>query len=145
LTTPFRLLAATATCAAAGGIAVGLAVARVAYPALELVFSGGMTVIGQPIAYPDGAPDVTAAIVAMQPGQTTGPHRHDAPLFAYMLEGELTVDYGADGTRTYHAGDGFLEAFRTVHDGTNTGDGVARVLAVFIGADGVANTVTGAD
>ena len=78
----------------------------------------------------------------MQPGEATGWHRHDAPLFAYMLAGELTVDYGGDGRRVYRAGDAFLEAFKSEHNGTNTGAEVAQVLAVFMGAEGVANTVS---
>ena len=58
-----------------------------------------------------------------------------------MLEGEITVDYGADGRRTYTAGDGFLEAYRTDHNGMNAGSEPAKVLAVFAGAEGVRNTV----
>ena len=77
----------------------------------------------------------------MIPGQSTGVHSHSVPLFAYMLEGELTVDYGEDGTRTYHAGDAFIEAFQTPHNGTNTGNGNARVLAVFAGSETAPNTV----
>jgi len=64
-------------------------------------------------------------------------HRHDAPLAAYVLEGEITVDYGDKGTKTYTKGDAFVEAFQSPH----TGDGIARILAVFAGSDRVANTV----
>jgi quercetin dioxygenase-like cupin family protein len=58
-----------------------------------------------------------------------------------MLEGEITVDYGAKGTRTYRKGDALIEAIDVLHNGRNTGSGVARVLAVFMGAEGVPNTV----
>ena len=84
---------------------------------------------------------VTAAIVTMVPGQETGWHAHDAPLFAWMLDGELTVDYGPDGSRVYRKGDALLEAFRTRHNGRNSGTENTRLLAVFIGAEGVANTL----
>jgi quercetin dioxygenase-like cupin family protein len=140
---PARLSRTVAVAAVAGatGLAIGFAAAKSTYPPVEVLLQTGKTVIGQEIAYPAGTPQVTAAIVTMQPGETTGWHRHDAPLFAYMLAGELSVDYGADGTRTYRAGDAFLEAFRSEHDGTNTGAEAARVLAVFMGAEGVKNTV----
>jgi quercetin dioxygenase-like cupin family protein len=144
---PARLSRTVAVAAVAGaaGLAIGFAAARSTYPPVEVLLQTGQTVIGQEIAYPGGTPEVTpqvtAAIVTMQPGETTGWHRHDAPLFAYMLAGELSVDYGPDGTRTYRAGDAFLEAFKSEHDGTNTGAEVARVLAVFMGAKGVKNTV----
>ncbi len=140
---PARFGRTFAIAAIAGGVglAVGFAAAKVAYPPVEVLLETDKTVIGQTIAYPAGTPQVTAAIVTMQPGEATGWHRHDAPLFAYMLAGELTVDYGADGTRVYHAGDAFLEAFKSEHDGTNTGAEAARVLAVFMGAEGVEDTV----
>lgn len=123
------------------GIVAGAALGRATYPPLEVLLSSSETVLGQPIAYPEGLPLVTAAIVTMAPGQETGWHTHPVPLFAWMLEGELTIDYDPDGTRVYRSGDAFLEAFRTRHDGRNTGDGEARILAVFMGAAGVANTV----
>jgi len=127
--------------AGAVGLCSGLALGRSSYPPLDVLLSGSETVLGQEIAYPAGTPVVTAAIVTMLPGQETGWHVHDAPLFAWMLNGELTVDYGPDGERTYRAGDAMLEAFRTRHNGRNSGEQDARLLAVFMGARGVANTV----
>jgi len=111
------------------------------YPPLDVLLSSTETVIGQPIAYPEGQAKITAAIVTMVPGQKTGWHKHNVPLFAYMLEGELTVDYGENGMKTYREGDSLIEAFQTSHNGENTGAGNARILAVFAGAEGVANTV----
>jgi quercetin dioxygenase-like cupin family protein len=100
------------------------------------------TILDQPISYPTKGPaKITAAIVVMQPGEETGWHKHDVPLFGYILEGEVTVDYGAQGTRVYRAGDAVMEAIDLAHNGRNSGKGVARLLAVFMGAEGVANTV----
>jgi quercetin dioxygenase-like cupin family protein len=50
--------------------------------------------MGQEIVYPAGKPNITAAVVTIQPQESTGWHLHDAPLFAMILDGELTVDYG---------------------------------------------------
>lgn len=103
----------------------------------------GKTILGQPFAYPAGKPaKVTAVIVTMQPGDQTGWHKHEVPLFAYILEGEVSVDYGAHGTRVYRNGDALMEAIDTAHDGRNTGSGVSRILAVFMGAQGVPNTIS---
>jgi quercetin dioxygenase-like cupin family protein len=116
--------------------------AREAGEEVTALIGTGKTVLGQIISYPTGAPaKVTAAIVAMPPGAETGWHQHDVPMFCYMLEGEITVDYGAKGTRTYRKGDALIEAVDVRHNGRNTGSGVARVLAVFMGAEGVPNTV----
>ncbi|WP_299888996.1 cupin domain-containing protein [uncultured Ruegeria sp.] len=117
------------------------ALARDTYPPVDVLLQTDSSVIGEPLEYPDGTPQITMAIVTMQPGQETGVHRHDAPLAAYVLEGEITVDYGDKGTKTYTKGDAFVEAFQSPHTGANTGDGIARILAVFAGSDNVANTV----
>jgi quercetin dioxygenase-like cupin family protein len=99
------------------------------------------TILGQPIAYPTEAPaKVAATIVTMAPGEETGWHRHDVPMFGYILEGEVTVDYGAKGTRVYRQGDTIIEAVDVPHNGRNGGVGPARILAVFMGAEGVPNT-----
>jgi quercetin dioxygenase-like cupin family protein len=116
--------------------------ARETGEAVTPLLSTDRTVLGQSLAYPTGAPaKVSAQIVSMQPGAETGWHRHDVPLFGYMLEGELTVDYGAEGTHVYRRGDALMEAVDVPHNGRNTGSGVARILAVFMGANGTADTV----
>ncbi len=118
-----------------------------AYPAVTReavtpLLSTGKTVLGQTISYPTGAPaKVTSGIIILQPGEKTGWHVHDVPLFGYMLDGEITVDYGAEGTRVYRKGDALMEAIGTAHNGRNSGTGVARLLSVFMGADGVPDTV----
>ena len=104
------------------------------------VLATGETILGQPIAYPEASAHVTAVIVTLPPGVSTGLHRHPVPLFGYMLEGELTVTYEGAGERTYRPGDALMEAIDTPHDGRNTGTGDVRILAVFIGADGIPNS-----
>lgn len=116
--------------------------AQDSYPPVEVLLQTDTTVIGQPIVYPEGPAQITVAIVTMQAGQQTGWHLHEAPLAAHMLEGELTVDYGADGTRVYRKGDTLVEALGSRHQGTNTGTGIARIFAVFAGAAGTPNTVS---
>src|SRR6266850_4885068 len=103
-------------------------------PEVGMVLSTGSTVTGEPIRYPTGAPaQITAVEITLQPGQQTGWHIHPVPVFGYILEGELTVDYGAKGERTYLKGDGFAEAMNEAHNGRNTGPHPVKILAVFIG------------
>ncbi|NVO57867.1 cupin domain-containing protein [Rhodobacteraceae bacterium B1Z28] len=123
-------------------LAASPVIARDTYPPVEVLLQTETSVIGEPLEYPEGTPQITMAIVTMKPGQKTGWHRHEAPLAAYILEGEITVDYGDVGRKTYNEGDALIEAFRSPHAGENTGDGIVRILAVFAGADGVSNTVT---
>lgn len=106
------------------------------------LLASGETIVGEKIAYPAGAPaKVTAAILTLTPGASTGWHTHGVPAFGYILEGELTVDYGEKGVRVYQAGDALLEAIDVAHDGRNSGKGPMRILAVFMGAEGLATSV----
>ena len=120
---------------------VGAVHAETSYPPVDVLLQTETTIIGQPIVYPDGPAQITVAIVTMEAGQATGWHRHEAPLTAHMLEGELTVDYGPDGTRVYREGDTLVEALGSGHNGPNTGEGIARIFVVFSGAVGTPNTV----
>ena len=105
---------------------------------VRTVLSTESTVTGEPIRYPSGAPaQITALEITLQPGQQTGWHTHPVPLFGYILEGELTVDYGAKGQRVYRKGDGLAEAMNESHNGRNLGASPVKILAVFIGMEGV--------
>lgn len=105
------------------------------YPAVPLL-STGTTILGEKIRYPAGDAKVTAAIVTLAPGARTVLHTHDVPLYAYILEGELTVDYGTHGKRTYKQGQSLMEAMAVPHYGLNTGPTIMRLLGVYMGADG---------
>ncbi len=109
---------------------------------LTLLDKQPATVLGQPLAYPTAVPaQVSSVIVTLLPGQETGLHRHDAPMYAYILEGAVTVEYQGAGTKVYPAGTALMEAVGTVHNGKNLGSVPVRILTVNIGAEGVANTV----
>ncbi len=135
--------AAIAACSAALLCAATARADDVSYASLVApVLAGSETVIGEALTYPTGAPaKVTAVVVTVPPGGETGWHKHPVPLFGYILEGTLTVDYGAFGKRAYQAGEGLLEAMASPHNGRNTGTVPVRILAVYIGADGQANAV----
>ena len=113
---------------------------------VSTLLASGKTIVGEQIVYPEGAPaKVTSVIVTMGQGEQTGWHTHGVPVFGYILEGELTVDYGDKGKHVYRAGDALLEAINVRHNGQNTGTGPVRLLAVFMGADGLKMTVPSAN
>jgi quercetin dioxygenase-like cupin family protein len=114
--------------------------AKPSYPAVPLL-STGKNIVGETIRYPKGAAHVTAAIVTLAPGGRTILHKHGVPLFAYILAGELTVNYGAHGTRTYKTGAAFMEAMDVAHFGVNKGAAPVRILAVYMGAAGAKNVI----
>jgi quercetin dioxygenase-like cupin family protein len=129
------LLAALTLCPAASRAEQGPSYSALLTPLLK----GEADVLGRPLSYPAGQATVTAAIVVLAPGQQTGWHVHAVPLFAQILEGELTVDYGSKGRKLFRAGDTVLEAVDWPHNGTNTGTVPVRLLAVYMGSDAAAN------
>jgi quercetin dioxygenase-like cupin family protein len=111
------------------------------YPPINVLLSSTLSTLGQAIEYPEGKAKITAAIITMKPGDKTGVHIHNAPLFVYIMEGQVSVDYGKDGIKIYKVGDSFIEAFKTEHYGENTGVSITRILTVYAGAVGTQNTV----
>ena len=110
-----------------------------AQPAVPLL-STGTTIMGETLHYPTNGPaHVTAAIVTLPPGGRTVLHKHGVPMFGYILEGEITVEYGDRGKRTYHQGDAIMEAMDAAHFGA--GPQPVRILAVYMGADGTPPSV----
>jgi quercetin dioxygenase-like cupin family protein len=109
-------------------------------PTVTELMTASKTILGQPIAYPSGDAQVTAAIIVVPPGGETGWHRHAVPLFGYILEGALTIDYGPEGLRTYRAGDTLMEAMDQPHNGTNRGIVPVRLLAVYMGSTTLPNS-----
>ena len=111
------------------------------YPAAPLL-STGTSIVGEPLRYPTSGPaQVTASVIVLAPGGKTIMHKHGVPLFAYILDGELTVDYGAQGTRIYRQGEAFMEAMEVAHFGVNGGAAPVRILAVYLGAQGADNVI----
>jgi quercetin dioxygenase-like cupin family protein len=110
-------------------------------PSVETLLETDQTVLGQDFSYPAGKAKITAAIVTLPPGASLPAHLHPVPLFAYILQGELLVDYGSEGMLVYRKGDAFVEAFNWPHSGRNAGKGNVKILAVYAGAVGVPNSV----
>ena len=70
------------------------------YPPVQPLLSTTTDVLGASIVWPEGEAKLTAAVVSVLPGAATGLHRHLAPMFAWVLEGEITPPNaaGASGT-----------------------------------------------
>lgn len=107
------------------------------------LLSTSKTILDEPIVYPtNGTAKITDAIVALQPGEETGWHTHNGmPNTGIILEGELTVDYGDKGKKTFHQGDAIAEVMSIPHNGKNTGEGIMKLFVVYMGVEGVPVTV----
>eukprot|EP00903_Cladosiphon_okamuranus_P001462 g1460.t1 len=112
------------------------AAAKTAYDKTREVFSSDTTIAGEKLTFPQKNPSIRAIEITMEPGEATSWHQHHAPLFAYILEGEITVTYETIGKKVYRQGEGVLEAMDVTHRGENTGDGPVKILAIFLLGDG---------
>jgi quercetin dioxygenase-like cupin family protein len=125
-------------------LTVGFVAARALEPPPRFMplLATGKTVVGETIVYPTSAPaKLTTAIIAMPPGAETGWHTHGVPVTGLVLQGELTVDYGDKGKRTYKEGESIAEAINVPHNGKNTGTGIMRLFVVYAGAEGLPTAI----
>lgn len=112
------------------------ALAQSPAPAPGFIIQTDKTAVGESLELPNGPAEVLASIVTLQPGESTPWHRHGAPMFGYILEGEVTVDYGERGRKTYRQGAGLVEAMAVSHAGTNTGSAPVKILTVYFAPKG---------
>ncbi|RXK80658.1 cupin domain-containing protein [Chlorobaculum sp. 24CR] len=97
---------------------------------------------GQPLSYPEGEmPEVTALIVHMPPGSSTGWHKHPVPVYAWMIEGELTVKTENGVEKKFVKGEPIIEVLNLMHNGTNTGKETASLVVFYAGFKGVPNVI----
>lgn len=95
----------------------------------------------QPIVYPAGSPELVSVIGTIQPGGRTPLHLHPVPVYVYVLEGNVELRSDGGPPHRYKTGEAYVEALDRSHQLFNVGDTPARVLVVFIGAEGKPTTV----
>ena len=111
----------------------------------KLLQAQRLNVLEQQIIYPTQQPaEVTSVINVLQPGEETGWHKHMVPLHAYVMEGTTTMELEINGgtqTRTFSKGDAWVGASDVWHNASNKTDQPVAVFVVFMGANGLENTI----
>jgi quercetin dioxygenase-like cupin family protein len=87
------------------------------------------TATGQPITLPPGPLQVVATIYSLAPGVKLPAHKHPFQRYAYVLEGELTVQQADSASRVYRAGDFIVESVDGWHFGA-AGTGPVKLLVI---------------
>jgi len=100
-----------------------------------LLEQGPKTIIGQDFKYPSGTPLIKAFDITIPPGKQTSLHSHAIPLYAYVISGELEVDYGSKGKRVFKAGSSYIEAINWCHSGKSLGGKPVRLIGVYLGQE----------
>ena len=90
------------------------------------------TVLGQSYQFPEGVPALYAYNIVIKPGQKTNWHKHAVPLYAYILSGSLTVDYGSKGSRVFEKGMSYIEAIDWCHQGYVSGNEEAVIFGIYM-------------
>lgn len=100
------------------------------------VSTDAKTIAGEAVEYPlTPNPVISSNILTIPPGGVTAWMIHPVQPYLYILEGALTVEFAADGSRqTFKAGRAFLQTRTHWHRGRNDGATPVRFLAVFVGA-----------
>lgn len=96
---------------------------------------GPKTILGQDFKYPSGTPLIKAFDITIPPGKQTSLHSHAIPLYAYVISGELEVDYGSKGKRIFKAGSSYIEAINWCHAGKSLGGKPVRLIGVYLGQE----------
>ncbi len=75
--------------------------------------------------------DVAVAHLTFQPSGSTGWHRHPGPTVITITTGELTITDNKCRSRTYQAGDTFVEPGPPRHLAVNTADTTTETIVTF--------------
>jgi quercetin dioxygenase-like cupin family protein len=112
-------------------LAAGAAGADTAPPVVvKTLVTTGKTDIGQPLALPKRDPVLIVSTYDIAPGARLARHEHPFSRYAYVLQGDLAVEFDGGKQMRYHAGDVIVEAVGTWHFGINTGTVPVRLLVV---------------
>ncbi len=104
---------------------------------IEQLLKTDTTSTGQKIMYPDFKQDeVTMLKITIPPGESTGWHKHDFPVFAYVLKGDMTVELERGKPLQFPENTTFSEVIGVYHNGVNHGEKDVVLLAFYLGAKG---------
>ncbi|MDO9633554.1 MAG: cupin domain-containing protein [Paludibacter sp.] len=104
---------------------------------IEQVLKTDTTTIGQKIVYPQVQnAEVTMSKITIPPGKSTGWHKHAYPVFAYVLNGELTVELENNKSVQFGENASIAEVMETYHNGINRGTEDVVLIAIYLGEKG---------
>ena len=104
---------------------------------IEPILKTDTTSIGQNIIFPSSQNDeVTILKVTIPQGASTGWHKHEYPVFAYVLKGELCVELDNGTSKQFAENTCFAEVINTYHNGFNKGKDNVILIAFYLGEKG---------
>ena len=139
-------LVAAASAGSSSSAAAGSSVATAPPPVVELLSRGS---VAKPFEVEargieleaERRIDVAVAHLTFAPAASTGWHKHPGPTAVTITTGELTVTDRHCDTRTFGAGDSFVEEGPPRHMAVNTGDTTTETIVTFFVPRGAALTI----
>ena len=128
------LLTLTANVMAVSHVSGGVPYENIEATVIPLV-DGPKTILGQSFKYPSGTPLINAFNIDIPVGKKTSLHKHAVPLFVYVVSGEMIVDYGSKGKRTFKAGAAYIEAIEWCHIAQAVGNQSTKIIGVYLGQE----------
>jgi quercetin dioxygenase-like cupin family protein len=96
---------------------------------------------GKQIVYPEGQAELTALLVEIAPGESTGWHQHPVPSFGFLLEGTLEITLMDGRVKRLESGEALSEVTETMHIGRAVSKTPVKIVVFYAGAVGKALTV----
>ena len=111
--------------------AASLAFADTAPPVtVKTLITTTKTDIGQPLVLPKHDPELIVSTYDIAPGAKLARHEHPFSRSAYVLQGDIAVQFDDGSQKRYHAGDVIVEAVGTWHFGMNVGTQPVRLVVI---------------
>ena len=76
--------------------------------------------------------EVVTAVVEFQPGGASGRHTHPGEEIGYILEGQFLIEQEGKPPATLRTGQTFLIPAGKVHNATNSGSSMGRLVATYV-------------
>ena len=96
---------------------------------------------GKQIVYPEGQAEMTALLVEIAPGESTGWHQHPVPSFGFLLEGTLEITLMDGRVKRMEPGEALSEVTETMHIGRALSKTPVKIVVFYAGAIGKALTI----
>ena len=97
---------------------------------VTMLMTTDKTVLGQKLVLPKHDPQLIVSIYDIAPGARLPRHKHPFSRYAYVLAGEITVEFDGGLQRRYRAGEFIVEAVNSWHFGANLGAVPVRLLVI---------------
>ena len=100
---------------------------------------------GEQIVYPEGQAEMTALLIEIAPGESTGWHQHPVPSFAFLLDGTLEITLADGRLKRMQPGEALSEVTDTMHIGRALSKTPVKIVVFYAGSVGKALTVNQPD